>query len=157
MIVAGVVAVVAVIAVAVSALGGSGGSPAASTQASTGTTATGAKHPSHKHTSTKPAVPANAAETPVAVINATETPNLAHRISGQLQQLGYSQASALAGTPPGTGQTTVVEYSAGHQSDAEGVAHAIGVSQVQPMESAVAALAGSANVAVVVGADKASP
>ncbi len=50
----------------------------------------------------------------------------------------------------------MVEYASGHQADAEGVARSLSVTQVQPMESAVAALAGSAKVVVIVGADKAT-
>ena len=81
---------------------------------------------------------------------------LAHRVSGELQQAGYSQAAAVSGHPSGSGQLTVVEYTGGHRSDAEGVAHSLAVTQVQPIEAAVSALAGSANVVVIVGADKAS-
>ena len=51
---------------------------------------------------------------------------------------------------------TVVQYSSGHQAEAEGVAHSLDVSQVQPLEPAVATLAGSASVVVIVGADKAA-
>ena len=43
---------------------------------------------------------------------------------------------------------TVVEYAVGHQADAEGVAHALSVGHVQPMEQAVATLAGAAKVVV---------
>jgi len=41
-------------------------------------------------------------------------------------------------------------------AEAEGVAHSLDVSQVQPLEPAVATLAGSASVVVIVGADKAA-
>jgi hypothetical protein len=92
----------------------------------------------------------------VVVLNATETNGLAHRISGQLQQSGYSRATALGGRPPGANQVTVVEYAGGHRSDAEGVAQTIGASQAQPMEATVESLAGSANVVVIVGLDKAT-
>jgi hypothetical protein len=90
------------------------------------------------------------------VLNGTETTGLAHRVSSELQQGGYSQATALNGRPPGTNQHSVVQYTSGHRGEAEAVAHSLGVSQVQPIESAVTALAGSANVVVIVGADKAS-
>jgi hypothetical protein len=90
------------------------------------------------------------------VLNGTETTGLAHRISGVLQQRGYSQATALSGHPPGANQVTVVEYASGHQADAEGVARSVGASKVQAMEGGVASLAGSAKVVVIVGADKAA-
>jgi hypothetical protein len=94
------------------------------------------------------------AETNVAVLNATEAEGLAKRTASTLQQNGYSQANALYGKPPGSGQVTVVEYASGHQAEAEGVAHSLSVTHVLPIEAAVTALAGSANVVVIVGADK---
>jgi hypothetical protein len=136
--------------------GSSGSPPTAPTAASGGATTTAVKHTKHTHPAAKPTAPANAGETPVAVLNGTETTGLAHRVSGQLQQLGYSQAAPLSGHPPGTTQTTVVEYTSGHRGDAESVARLLGVSNVQAMETAVAPLVGSANVAVLVGADKAA-
>ena len=92
----------------------------------------------------------------MAVLNGTETTGLAHRISGNLHQSGYSRATALNGRPPGANQVTVVEYASGHRADAQGVARALGVTQAQPMEGTVASLAGSATVVVIVGLDKAA-
>ncbi len=62
----------------------------------------------------------------------------------------------MNGRPPGANQVTVVQYTAGHKADAEGVARSIAVTTVQPMESSTAALAGPASVAVIVGLDKAA-
>jgi hypothetical protein len=90
------------------------------------------------------------------VLNGTEKAGLAHHVSAELQQRGYSQAAALSGTPPGSNQVSAVQYASGHQADAEGVAHALGITQVQPLEGTVEALAGSAKVVVIVGADKAA-
>jgi len=109
----------------------------------------------HHASAPKPAPAVNAAETSVAVLNGTETNGLAHRISGELQQSGYSQATALGGRPPGANQHTVVQYSSGHRGEAEAVAHSLGVSLVQPVETAVTSFAGTANVVVIVGADRA--
>ncbi len=95
------------------------------------------------------------AEAQVAVLNGTSTPNLAHRLSASLQQSGYSQATPLNGTPPGSHQTTVVEFSSGHRAEAAQVARALGVTQVQPIEAAVSPLAGSSTVVVIAGLDKA--
>jgi len=120
---------------------------------------TAARTHAHKHTtapapaSTTPAV--SPAETSVAVLNATEAEGLAHRTATTLQQGGYSQAEALNGRPPGSGQVSVVEYVSGHQPEAEGVAHSLGITHVLPIEAGVSALAGSANVVVIVGADRA--
>jgi hypothetical protein len=92
----------------------------------------------------------------VAVLNGTQTAGLAHEISGNLRQSGYTQAIALNGQPPGANQVTVVEYTHGHRADAEGVARTLSVTHVQPMDSATSSLSGSATVVVVVGLDKAA-
>jgi hypothetical protein len=117
------------------------------------TSSTKHKSPTKKKAAEKASPPA---ETAVTVLNGTETEGLARRISSQLQQSGYSQAAASFGRPPGANEVTVVEYASGQQANAEGVAHSLAVSHVQPMEQAVAALAGSAKVVVIVGADKAA-
>jgi hypothetical protein len=96
------------------------------------------------------------AETSVSVLNGTETTGLARRMSTELQQSGYSQATPLFGRPPGSNEVTVVEYAGGHEAEAEAVAHTISVSHVQPMEQAVAALANGAKVVVIIGADRAN-
>jgi LytR cell envelope-related transcriptional attenuator len=89
------------------------------------------------------------------VLNGTTAEGLAHRLAASLQQSGYSQAAPLDGTPPGTHQTTVVEYTAGHHAEAAQVAQALSVSTVQPMEASVSALVGSSTVVVIAGLDKA--
>jgi hypothetical protein len=152
--------VILVLAVVLATRGGSSGGGAHSTSSpgttTTQVTATGTKHKSataKKKTSEKLTPPA---ETAVTVLNATETEGLARRVAVQLQQNGYSQAAAAFGKPPGSTEVTVVEFASGQQADAEGVAHSLSVSHVQPMEQAVATLAPSAKVVVLVGADKAS-
>jgi hypothetical protein len=125
------------------------------TTARTGTTVTQPARKSHKATTKAPTV--NPAETSVAVLNATEAEGLARRTAAQLQQGGFTKAAAAYGKPPGTGQVSVVEYTGGHRAEAEAVAHSVSVTHVLPIEAAVTALSGSANVVVIVGADKASP
>ena len=51
---------------------------------------------------------------------------------------------------------SVVEYAGGHKPEAEGVARALSISHVLPVEAGVSALAGSASVVVIVGADRAA-
>jgi hypothetical protein len=161
LIVGGVIVVAAAVVAALTLLGGSSGSKPASTAATTASR-TKARHASTHHHATSSggsssgSSATNPAEASVAVLNGTETTGLAHRFSGALQQRGYSQATALAGRPAGENQASVVEYASGHQADAEGVAHAIGVTRVQPLEASVASLGGSAKVVVIVGADKAA-
>jgi hypothetical protein len=155
----GVLVVAAAVVVALTSLGGSTGGKKAATNAATTTAQRAATHAAkHAHkAASKPAPKAPAvspAETTVAVLNATEAEGLARRWASTLQQNGYSQATALYGKPPGSDQVSVIEYASGHQAEAEGVAHSISVAHVLPIEAAVTALAGSANVVVIVGADK---
>jgi hypothetical protein len=160
LIVGGLVVVAAVVVGAVTALGGSSGHKGTTSTATTTATHTTASNPARSHkTPSKSAAKTPAlspAETNVAVLNATETEGLAHRTANELQQNGYSQAAALNGKPPGSGQVSIVEYASGHQAEAEGVAHSANVTHVQPMEAAVAALVNSAPVVLIVGADKAT-
>jgi LytR cell envelope-related transcriptional attenuator len=162
MIVGGLIVLAAVVVGAVTALGGSSGGKTktpATVNTATRTTATQPVH-THKTAASKPAAKTSAlspAETTVAVLNATETEGLAGRTASALQQSGYSQAAAVYGKPPGSGQVSIVEYASGHQAEAESVAHSAEVTHVQPIEAAVAALASSANVVLIVGADKATP
>jgi hypothetical protein len=149
--------VLAVILVVVFAVGGgSTHHGAASGTASTASQRSHSRSSHAKHASRLPAGAARRGETSVTVLNGTETTGLAHRVSAQLQRNGYSQAKALSGQPPGSNQTTSVQYATGHKADAEGVAQSLGATQTQPLESAVAALAPSASVVVVLGQDKAS-
>ncbi len=154
----GLIVVAAAVAVALTSLGGSSGGKVTNTSASTAKqrgTPSSTRH-SHK-TSPKSAAGTPAvspAETNVAVLNATEAEGLARRTASALQQNGYSQAVALNGHPPGSGQVSVVEYASGHQAEAEAVARSASVTDVQPIEAAVTALAGSASVVLIVGADK---
>jgi len=146
-------------ALAVTLLGSS--SHAKAPAASVGTTAnirTTARHTARTaHRAAAKAPTINPAETSVAVLNATEAEGLAHRTAAQLQQGGFAKASALNGKPPGSGQVSVVEFTGGHRAEAEAVARSVSVTHVLPIEAAVTALSGSANVVVIVGADKASP
>jgi hypothetical protein len=149
-------AIAAVLAFAVLGLGDSGTSAAKTSVSSDSARANRHRSGAHgpRHESQLPAV--SPADTQVAVVNGTGTAGLAHRLAESLQQNGYSQATALAGVPPGTRQATVVEYRSGHHAEASGVARALSVSHVQPIEGAVSALAGGSTVVVVAGLDKAT-
>jgi hypothetical protein len=164
LIVGGVIVVVLAIALVVSSGGGgksagkgsAGGQGAAKNASSTTTSAQTHKQQASSHHSESAAPAVSPAATSVAVLNGTNTTGLAHRLSTNLQQSGYTQATALNGTPPGSHATTVVEYTSGHRAEAQAVASSLGVTQVQPMETAVASLAGASTVVVVAGADKAA-
>jgi LytR cell envelope-related transcriptional attenuator len=149
-----------VIALLVSQGGSKGGSSSASEAARTASSSAtaGKEHTKSSGTgsSGKSAAAGNPAEANVVVLNGTGTTGLAHRVSSELRQGGFSRATALDGRPPGANQVTVVEYAAGHRADAQGVARALGVTQAQPIEGTVSSLAGSATVVVIVGLDKAA-
>jgi hypothetical protein len=161
LIVGGVVVVVVVVVAIVLVLSLHGGGKSSGQGSTAGhrvaNTGSGAK--AHKQTSShqgESSVAASPASTAVVVLNGTNTNGLAHSLANDLQQGGYSQAEPMNGTPPGSHATTVVEYTSGHRADAQGVASAIGVTRVQPIEAAVSSLAGSATVVVVAGEDKAA-
>jgi hypothetical protein len=155
--IAGALLVVAAAVFVATSLGGSSGKPRAHTTSTSLAPAGTSTHSSSHHAKASGhAGAANAAEINVAVLNGTETTGLAHRLAGELQKLGYSQAAPLSGRPPGSSQATLVQYASGHKSDAEGVARSLSVTNVAPMEAGVSSLAGSATVAVVVGADRAA-
>lgn len=148
----GVIAGVLVLVVAVSALKG-GGSKATATRSSSAAETRPASSHAKK---TARAVATNPAETAVVVLNGTATAGLAHHLAADLQQSGYARAAASAGVPPGTHAATVVEYAHGNRADAQAVARKLNVTRVQPIETAIASLAGSSTVVVVAGADQAS-
>jgi len=149
----GAIVVGAAAAIALGSMGGSASHhKTASTTASTRHIPAHHAHTHVTHASAPPATPP--AETSVAVLNATEAEGLAHRTAIALQQSGYSQAQALSGQPPGSGQVSVVEYVSGHRAEAEGVAHSLTITHVLPIEAGVTALTGSANVVVILGADR---
>jgi hypothetical protein len=154
LIVGGVVVGVAVLVGVLLSLGGGGSSPSkttgsgASRSASSGAHRRGSHH-GHAHAAVSPA------ETHVVVLNGTETTGLAHRISANLQQSGYTQSAALDARPAGR-STSVVEYASGHNTEAQHVAQTLGIAQVQPLESAVTPLVEGATVVVIAGADQAA-
>jgi hypothetical protein len=154
LVVGGLIVVVLALVFAVSALKGGGGSSATSTPTQSSATGEASQSPETR-TSTHRAA-ANPTDTTVTVLNGTGTAGLAHHLASDLQQGGYSQAAASASIPQGTHPTTVVEYTHGHRADAQAVARSLNVTQVQPIESSIAALAGPATVVVLAGADQAA-
>lgn len=150
-----VLAGVVVVVVIVTSSGG-GSSPGHGSSPTTTVTNLAGSHHSHgsKGSSghTRLSAAAKAAMT-VTVLNGTETEGLAHRTAAELQRDGYSQATPLGGKPAGANQASVVEYAPGQRADAEEVARALSKSTVQPLEESVSALADSAQVVVIMGAD----
>jgi hypothetical protein len=154
LLVGGVVFGVAVLVGVLLSLGGGSHSKQGSASTASHSASSGGHRSSSHHAHGASAV-ASPAETRVVVLNGTETNGLAHRLSANLQQSGYTQSTALEGNPPGR-STSVVEYTGGHRTEAVHVAQTLGIAQVQPLESVIAPLAGSATVVVIAGADQAA-
>jgi hypothetical protein len=151
LIVAGVVVGVLVLVLAVSALKGGGSTPTtAHSQSPSSEVPVTSSHKTSSGVASRPA------ETAVVVLNGTSTPELAHHLAADLQQSGYTLASASTGVPPGSHATTEVQYVHGHHAEARAVAKALNVTHVQPIESTIAQLVGPATVVVLAGADQAS-
>ncbi len=147
-----ILAAVAVVVALTAFKGGSSPSAANSASVSARVTHHARTAPSHQGSPS----PASPAETHVVVLNGTTDNGLAHRLSASLQQSGFARAAPLDGTPPGSFQTTVVEYTSGHHAEAAAVAQALGVSELQPLEASVGSLAPGSPVVVIAGQDKAS-
>jgi LytR cell envelope-related transcriptional attenuator len=88
----------------------------------------------------------------VAVLNGTDTPGLAAKVGDDVQANGF-KLGPITNSDSGFEFTTAM-YVRGHRREAEAVAKSLGVKRVALMGRAIRALAGSANVAVVVGADR---
>jgi hypothetical protein len=146
------------VAVIVGVLLSLGGGGSRGTQATNSTASRSSAKGAHAHGArhARGSAAASPAATHVVVLNSTETNGLAHHLSASLQQSGYTQAAALQAHPPEARTTSVVEYTEGHRSEAQRVGQALEIGQVQPLESAVAPLVGSATVVVIAGADKAT-
>lgn len=144
---AGIVVVVVLLVVLLSSVLSKGGSPKSSNTASTTTTSSQSTNRSSHHAG------ASAHSVRVVVLNATQTNGAAAKVAGTLKGQGYSQASALFGTPSGSFSSTVVQYATGHEAEAKGVASALKLpsSDVQPLSSAVTPLSGGAPVVVIIG------
>lgn len=154
LIVGGVVFGVAVLVGVLLSLGGGGGHPSAANTTAAHKSSAGHHAARAHHTHTSAAV-ASPAETQVVVLNGTETTGLAHRLSTNLQQSGYTQSAALD-AHPAAHATSVVQYTEGHRAEAREVAQTLGIGQVEALESGLGPLVGSATVVVVAGADQAA-
>lgn len=122
------------------------------THSNTGTTTTSGKHP--KAAAFKPA------SVTVAVLNGTDTNNLAHDTGLRLAGLGYTEGN-IATAASQTQTTTSVAYTPGHKSDALHVAHSLKLKStaVVPVDQSTLAVACpqpapcTADVVVTIGQD----
>jgi LytR cell envelope-related transcriptional attenuator len=88
----------------------------------------------------------------VAVLNGTSRPGLAAPVVATLNENGF-QEGAISTTRKAY-QQTVVMYGGGEKKAAEKVARVLGVKPVQRIDKTTRAIAGSADVVVIAGADR---
>jgi LytR cell envelope-related transcriptional attenuator len=88
----------------------------------------------------------------VSVLNGTAVPGLAAKVSETVHENGFKRGTI--GTSRKQYQQTVVMFGGGEKRQAERVAHVLGVTPVQRIDHATRAVAGSADVAVIAGADR---
>jgi len=91
----------------------------------------------------------------VAVLNGTSTPGLAGRVGDDVTSSGFKLDTVTNSRK--SFQQTVVMFGPGEEPAANKVAHVLGVTPVQPIDAETRALAPSADVVVIAGADRAKP
>jgi hypothetical protein len=92
-------------------------------------------------------------EVDVAVLNGTALPGLAARVGDDVEANDYSLGAVTNSETPA--QRTVVMFEPGHEAEAEEVARDLDVETVQPIDRETRTVAGGADVAVIVGEDRA--
>jgi hypothetical protein len=90
----------------------------------------------------------------VAVLNSTQVTGLASRIGQKVSTAGFRLGNVATASQNQRAESAVL-YRPGSSRQARAVARKLGISQIEPVDAQSSALAGAANVIVVVGADKA--
>jgi hypothetical protein len=97
----------------------------------------------------------NPAGVTVAVLNGTTVPGLAATIMDQAEEAGFRAGTVANFLPNQQLGESVVQYTPGHERDAEAVSRRLGIAQREAVNPSSQELAGDATVVVLVGADKA--
>jgi LytR cell envelope-related transcriptional attenuator len=97
--------------------------------------------------------PESSSSVSVAVLNGTQQPGLGRRVADDVTANCFELGAVTNSERPF--DQTVVMFAAGEQGAAQRVAHALGVKPVQPIDAATQRDAGSADVVVIAGADRA--
>jgi hypothetical protein len=93
------------------------------------------------------------ADVSVSVLNGTAIPGLAGRVGDDVQRSGFELGSVTNSHKQY--QQTVVMFGKGQERAATRVAHVLGVTPVQPIDSGTRELAPNADVVVIAGLDRA--
>jgi hypothetical protein len=97
----------------------------------------------------------NPADVTVTVLNATNTTGLAVRVLSQLENAGFQKGNTGNAIERQRAES-VVMYKPGNNDEARAVARKLDIGSIEPIDAQSKALAGVANVVVVLGADKAN-
>jgi len=92
----------------------------------------------------------------VAVLNGTQVTGLAGTTGQKVSAAGFRLGNVATGVQDAPRAESVVLYKPGASREARAVARRLDVTQIEPVDSASSALAGTATVVVVVGADRAT-
>ncbi|MBA2256877.1 MAG: LytR C-terminal domain-containing protein [Thermoleophilaceae bacterium] len=90
----------------------------------------------------------------VAVLNGTSISGAAESVSDSVEQAGF-QIGNVANATEQTSAESAVLFAEGARSAAGEVGRELGISQLEPVDTDIQDLAGTADVVVVVGADQA--
>ena len=102
------------------------------------------------------APPVDPATVTVAVLNGTQVTGLAGTTGQKVSAAGFRLGNVATGAQDAPRAESVVLYKPGASRQARAVSRKLGISQIEPVDSASSALAGTATVVVVVGADRAT-
>jgi hypothetical protein len=140
-IVGGLILLFAIVFGAIQVFGGGGGGGTASESSNTSTQAP------------RKQGPASPGQVHVAVLNGTAVPGLAAQVGDDVRSGGFKLGAVT--NSESSFDTTVVMYARGHEPEASSVAKQIGVGDVRLMTPEIQRIAKGAEVAVVVGQDRA--
>jgi len=99
--------------------------------------------------------PVSRSKTTVAVLNGTTVNGLASGVADKITQSGFKKGSVTNAADQQTVETTVL-YDSGERAAGREVARVLKVSAIKPIDAGTRAIAGNAQVVVLVGSDQSS-
>lgn len=153
LLVAGILILGGAIAAGVTQLAGTDepSAPASNNAAATGGGGENGNGGGEARSTRPPVVPAKVT---VAVLNGTTVPNLALRVSSEVEKKGFTVGTvANSADQEQQRAESVVLFAPGHRREAAAVSHRLGIPQRQPIDPSSQELAGDATVVVIAGAD----
>jgi hypothetical protein len=90
----------------------------------------------------------------VAVLNGTDVAGLAAQVADTIESAGFQRGNVANATDTASAESAIL-YADGARSAARQVGQELDIAQIEPMDEETQSLAGTADVAVIVGADQA--